>query len=139
MAAQKGLDLLVKIGDGEASEAFTAFGGIRSNSISFNSETVDITNVGSTDRWRELLAGAGVKSASVSGSGVFVDDAQDETARGYFFAGTIPNFEIVIPDFGTVSGPFQITTLDYNGEHNGEATYSVTLESAGELTWAAAA
>jgi len=138
MAAQKGLDLLIKIGDGEATETFNAFGGIRTSNISFNAETVDITNINSTNRWRELLAGAGVQSCSISGSGVFLDDARDEEARDYFFGGTIPNMEIIIPDFGTVAGPFQITTLDYSAEHNGEVSWSISLESAGALTYTAA-
>jgi len=101
MAAQPGKDLLIKVGDGEASEAFTTIGGLRTKRIAFNDETVDVTHSGSTGRWRELLAGAGVRSAEVSGDGVFIDDATAETLRGYFFAGTIANYEIVIPDFGT--------------------------------------
>lgn len=138
MAAQKGLDVLIKVGDGAATEAFTAAAGIRSTNIAFNAETVDVTSLDNTNRWRELLAGAGIKSASVSGSGVFTDAAEDETLRSNFFDGTIGNFELVIPDFGTIEGAFQITALEYAGDHNGEATYSMTLDSAGDLSWTAA-
>lgn len=138
MVAQAGSDLLLKVGDGAATEAFTTVGGIRTTSLTFNKETVDITSISSTGRWRELLAGAGVRSAEMSGAGVFIDDAQVETIRGYFFAETIANYQMIIPDFGTVEGAFEITSMEFAGEYNGEVTQSISLASAGVLTWTAA-
>ena len=134
MAAQKGKDLLVKIADGAG---FTTVAGLRSRRIAFNAETVDITHAESTDRWRELLEGAGVKRASIAGRGLFKDASTDELMRQTFFDGAVKNFQIVIPDFGTVAGAFQITSLEFAGEHNGEVTYEMALESAGALTFAA--
>ena len=81
----------------------------------------------------ELLAGAGVRSASITGSGVFKDESTDERARQIFFDGNTPDFQVVIPDFGTIQGPFQVTALEYSGSHNGEASYEISLASAGEL------
>jgi len=80
-----------------------------------------------------------VKRASVSGRGLFKDAASDGLMRQTFFDGAIVGYQIVIPAFGTVQGPFQITSLEFAGEHNGELTYDMTLESAGELNFAAAA
>lgn len=136
MAVQAGKDLLIKIdqtGDGQ----FETIAGLRATRISFNAETVDVTSLESIGGWRELLAGAGVKSATISGSGVFRDANTDERARQIFFDGEIPDFQVVIPDFGTVEGPFQLSALEYAGSHNGEATYEVTLASAGVLTFTA--
>jgi TP901-1 family phage major tail protein len=136
MAVQAGKDLLLKIdqtGDG----MFETIAGLRATRAAFNAETVDVTSLESTGGWRELLAGAGVKSATISGSGVFRDANTDERARQIFFDGEIPDFQVVIPDFGVVEGPFQITALEYAGSHNGEATYEVTLASAGVLTFTA--
>ena len=135
MSAQKGKDLLVKIADGAG---FTTVAGMRTRRIAFNAETVDITHAESTDRWRELLAGAGVKRASISGRGLFKDETTDALMRQTFFDGTVLNYQIVIPAFGTVQGPFQITSLEYAGEHNGEVTYEMSLESAGALTFTGA-
>jgi TP901-1 family phage major tail protein len=73
----------------------------------------------------------------VSGSGVFKDQASDELIRSYVFAGTISNWQVVVPDFGTVEGPFQITSLEFSGRHDGEVTFDLALESAGELTFTA--
>jgi len=135
MTAQKGKDLLVKISDGAG--GFTTVAGLRTRRLAFNAETVDITSAESANRWRELLDGAGVKRASVSGQGLFTDATTDASMRQTFFDGTIVNYQIIIPDFGTVAGPFQITDLAFAGQHNAEVTYDVTFESAGELTFTA--
>lgn len=136
MAVQSGRDLLIKMdmtGDGQ----FETIAGLRASRIGFNAETIDVTSLESEGRWRELLGGAGVRSASISGSGVFRDGTTDERARQVFFDGEIPRFQVVIPDFGTVEGPFQLTNLEYAGSYNGEASYEMTLASAGALTFVA--
>lgn len=137
MAAQKGKDLLLKIGDGAASESFTTVAGLRSTTLSFNAKDVDITNADSDGMWRELLTGAGVKSASISGSGVFKDAASDALLRSAFFNQTLSNWQIILPDFGTVTGPFKITALSYDGPYDGELKVSLSLASAGALSFTA--
>lgn len=135
MAAQKGKDLLIKMHDGST---YVTVAGLRSRRIAFNAETVDITHAESAGRWRELLDGAGIKRAGVSGRGLFKDDATDALMRETFFDGAVKNCQVVIPDFGIVQGAFQITSLEFAGEHDGEVTYDMALESAGELIFAAA-
>ncbi|MFB9224432.1 phage major tail protein, TP901-1 family [Paracoccus cavernae] len=105
--------------------------------IAFNAETVDVTSLESEGRWRELLGGAGVRSAAISGSGVFRDATTDERARQVFFDGEVPRFQVVVPDFGTIEGPFQVTSLEYAGNYNGEASYELSLASAGALSFVA--
>jgi TP901-1 family phage major tail protein len=136
MGAQNGKDLLIKVdmtGDGQ----FETLAGLRATRISFNAESVDVTSLKSQGGWRELLAGVGVRSAAISGSGIFRDETTDERARQLFFDGITPMFQVVIPDFGIVEGAFQVTTLDYSGSHNGEATYELSLASAGSLSFTA--
>ena len=137
MVAQKGKDLLLKI-DSDGGGSFVTVAGLRSKRLAFNSEAVDITDADSAGRWRELLAGAGVQRASVSGSGIFRDAQSDATIRAVFFDGTIAGWQLAIPDFGTVAGPFQITALEYSGAYDGEVTFDIALESAGALSFAAA-
>ena len=136
MVAQKGKDLLLKIDDGGS---FVTVAGLRSKRIAFNSETVDITDADSAGRWRELLAGSGVQRAAVSGSGIFKDAQSDALMRQRFFAGEIADWQLAVPDFGTVEGPFQITSLEYTGSHDGEVTFEVALESAGAIGFTVAA
>jgi TP901-1 family phage major tail protein len=137
MAAQKGKDLLLKV-DSDGAGAFTTVAGLRSRSIAFNAEAVDITHAESAGQWRQLLEGAGVKSARLTGSGIFKDAASDEIVRGYVFGGTIRDWQVVIPDFGTVEGPFHIGSFELTGRHDGEVAFEIALESAGELAFAAA-
>jgi len=134
MTAQKGRDVLIKIEDGES---FATIAGIRAKTISLNARTVDGTSGESPDAWRELIAGAGVKSASVSGAGVFKDAASDAALQAAFFAQAVRAYQLVIPDFGVIEGPFLIESLDYSGDHDGEAAFAVTLASAGALSFTA--
>src|SRR3990170_3852748 len=109
MTAQKGKDLLLKV-DSDGAGSFTTVAGLRARTLAFNAATVDVTDQESAGRWRELLAGAGVKTARISGSGIFKDAASDETVRQYFFAGTIRDWQAIVPELGTVEGPFQIAS-----------------------------
>ena len=134
MAAQKGKDLLIKIADGAG---FTTVAGLRTNQLAFNAETVDVTNAESVGRWRELLAGAGVRRAGITGAGVFKDEASDARLRQIFFDGEIRTYQVIVPDFGRIEGPFQIAALEYRGDHAGEVTFEMAFESAGALTFTA--
>lgn len=136
MVAQKGKDLLLKV-DSTGAGAFTTVAGLRSRAIAFNAETVDITHQESAGAWRELLAGAGVKSVRLTGSGIFKDAASDELIRSYVFNGTIRAWQVAIPDFGVVEGPFQITSFELTGRHDREVAFDLALDSAGEITFQA--
>tara|TARA_A200000113_G_scaffold224122_1_gene241264 strand:+ start:1122 stop:1565 length:444 start_codon:yes stop_codon:yes gene_type:complete len=146
MAAQKGLDMLLKVNT--TGSTYVTVGGLRSTSITLNDESVDITNKDSLGH-RQLLAGGGMNSVSISASGVFTDAATEENVRADFFAqqntsdgssgqsASFTNYQFLIPSFGTLTGSFQITSLEYAGEYNGEVTYSMSFESAGYITYAA--
>lgn len=137
MTAQSGSDLLLRIGDGAIPQVFTTVAGLRSRNLSFNARTVDVTDSDSAGRWRELLSGAGIKSASIGGSGIFRDAASDSRVRAAFFSQTADSWQIVIPDFGRVDGPFQVTSLDYAGDYDGEVRFSLSLASAGPVGFVA--
>jgi TP901-1 family phage major tail protein len=68
---------------------------------------------------------------------VFKDADTDERARQIFFDGETPDFQVIIPAFGIVEGAFQVTSIEYSGSHNGEATYELSMASAGALTFTA--
>jgi len=136
MAVQNGKDLLIKV-DQTGTGTYVTLAGLRATRLTFNADTVDVTTLESAGGWRELLAGAGVKTAGLSGSGVFRDANTDARARQIFFDGEMPNFQVVIPSFGIVQGAFQITSIEYAGTYNGEATYDMAMASAGALTFTA--
>jgi TP901-1 family phage major tail protein len=102
--------------------------------MTMNDEAVDVTTKDSS-AVKELLAAAGTQSYSFSGSGVFTDTASEDTLKAAYGAATFVNFQLIIPAFGTFTGPFMVSSLEYAGEYNGEVTYSVSLESAGSITY----
>jgi TP901-1 family phage major tail protein len=136
MTAQRGKDLLLKIGDGASPENFATVAGLRATTLAFNATTIDITSADSADMWRELLD-AGIKSATISGSGVFKDAASDAALRTAFFNQALSNWQIVIPSFGTLTGPFKLNSLEYQGPYDGEVKISLSLASAGALSFVA--
>ena len=134
MAAQRGSDLLLKI-DQTGAGVFVTVAGLRTRTLAFNTATVDTTNSDSVGLWRELLAGAGVRNARITGNGIFTSSATDALVRDTFLNGVIRTWQIVIPGFGTVQGLFQIGALTYAGQYNAEVTFDITMESAGALTF----
>lgn len=134
MAAQRGGALLLKV---DISGTMTTIGGLRSTSITLNDEAVDITNK-DTGQTRTLLPQGGTASLTVSGSGVFTDTTAEQTIRSSWNASTFKSYNIIIPDLGTYSGSFMISSLEYAGEYNGEVTYSITLESSGSISFSSA-
>ncbi len=134
MTAQAGKDLLIRLAAN--GQALQTVAGLRARSISFNNRSVDVTTADSPGGWRTLLSGGGLRSAAVAGSGVFVDAAADESVRAAAFSGESAAMEIIVPGFGVVSGPFQVSALEYAGRHDGELTFSMTLESAGPVEFA---
>lgn len=139
--AQKGRLLLLKIGDGEVAEEFDTIAGLRDTSVTINETEVDVTSK-DDDGIRQLLEGNILQSVAVSGAGVFKDDETIDDLRSKMYAGEHANFQVVIPGSstagGTYEGAFRVTSLEYSGTHDGEAQYSVSLESADEIEFEAA-
>lgn len=137
MTAQAGRDLLLKL-DLNGTQSFQTVAGLRARRIAFNASLVDSTSADSAGQWRELLENAGTRAASISGSGLFRDQESDAAVRSLFFAGALRTWQVIVPDFGTLQGLFQVTALEYAGRHDGEVTYDLALESAGEVSFEAA-
>ncbi len=137
MSAQKGSLVLIKVGDGaNPTEVFTTVGGLRTSRLTLNNQSVDTTNKDS-GIWRQLLSAAGMRSISISGTGVFTNVASEETVRGYAFAGSVNNYRFCFPNGNYISGAFHIGSYERAGNHDGEETYALTLESAGTITFSA--
>lgn len=134
MAAQKGLEVIIKKGDGGAPETFAAIAGLRTKTMTINKDLVDVTSADDTQRWRQLLTGASVRSFSISGGGVLKDDVVTKAMFAASINDTLGNYQVVIPGIGTIEGPFSVS-VNIGGEHSAEATYDLALESGGNLTF----
>lgn len=132
MPAQKGRKILLKISDGTSPGTFSTIGGIRTRTITINNESVDITDSDNAP-WRVLMGDAGIRSVTISGSGVYKDAADILAVRANALDGSIEDFQVVYEDGDMLQGLFQVTSFEDGGEHNGERTFSITLESAAEI------
>jgi TP901-1 family phage major tail protein len=133
MAAEKGSAFLLKIGNGEEPAIFSTVAGLRTTQMSINGDAVIITNKDSGG-WRELLSGAGVRSVSVSGAGIFLGSAAESRIRGHAMAGTLDSYELSFESGERMQGQFLVSRLDYSGDFNGERNYTLSLESSGAVT-----
>lgn len=130
MTAEKGSAFLLKIGDGGSPVSFATVAGLRTTQLSINGEMVAITSKDSGG-WRELLSGAGVRSVSVSGAGIFTGSAAETRLKGNALSGAIDDYRLSFEGGETLTGRFLVTRLDYAGDYNGERNYTLSLESSG--------
>lgn len=135
--AYKGKDFLVKRGNGELSptpETFTTIGGMRETGMTINNEQVDITDKDGA-LWKTLLEGAGIQSMSIKLSGVMKNDTALVNMQAAAFANTIHNYQLLSGNGDMFAGPFAISSFERAGTNGKEETYSLTLESAGVITF----
>jgi TP901-1 family phage major tail protein len=133
MPAEKGSAFLLKVGDGAEPPAFATVAGLRTTQMSVNGEPVNVTSKDSGG-WRELLSGAGIRSVSVAGSGIFTGSAAETRLKSNALAGLIDDYELSFESGERLRGRFLITRLDYSGDYNGERNYSLSLESSGPVS-----
>ena len=129
---ERGSAFLLKVGDGAAAPAFATVAGLRTTQFAINGEAVVVTNKDSGG-WRQLLSGAGVRSVSVSGAGVFTGSAAEARLRGNALAGVLDDYRLSFEGGETMTGRFLVTRLDYAGDFNGERSYTLSLESSGQV------
>ena len=136
MAVEKGSAFLLKVGDGSPQSnggpVFATVAGLRTTQLSINGETVVVTNKDSGG-WRQLLSGAGVRSVSVSGAGVFTGSAAEARLKGNALAGVLDDYRLSFESGETMTGRFLVSRLDYAGDFNGERSYTLSLESSGAV------
>ena len=132
--AQKGAAILIQKGSGGG---VVTLGGIRTKTFTINSETVDVTTADDSNRWRQLLAATGIKNMAVSGTGIVKDTAAQQQAVTDVIAQTVDTYTLTVPGIGTFVGAFQISQFQLDGAYNGEATYQISLESGGDITFTA--
>jgi TP901-1 family phage major tail protein len=113
---------------------WTTLAGVRTKSLSKNGELVDTTNADSPGLWRELLAGGGVRSISISIDGVHDPVQSTAVIESYFMSDAVVSARLVRPGVSTTTGLFQFQNYQVEAPHNGAVTFSCTLESAGEVT-----
>tara|TARA_R110002124_G_scaffold107255_3_gene259588 strand:- start:961 stop:1368 length:408 start_codon:yes stop_codon:yes gene_type:complete len=132
MAAEKGSAFLLKIGDGGSPAVYSTVAGLRTTQMTVNGEPVAITSKDSGG-WRQLLSGAGIRSVSVSGAGVFTGSEAEMRIKNHALGGVIDSYELSFEGGERMRGDFLVAQLDYSGDYNGERSYTLSLESSGPV------
>ncbi|HMC90963.1 MAG TPA: phage tail protein [Allosphingosinicella sp.] len=132
MGAEKGSAFLLKVGDDASPPVHATVAGLRATQLSVNGEAVNVTSKDSGG-WRELLSGAGLRSVSVSASGIFTGSAAELRVKANALAGLVDAYELSFESGERLRGRFLVTRLDYAGDYNGERTYALSLESSGPV------
>lgn len=132
MAIEKGSAFLLKIGNGAVPIVYTTVAGLRTTQLSINGDAVNVTNKDSGG-WRDYLSGAGERSVSVAGAGIFTGSVAEVRVQNNALSGTIDDYELAFESGAKMRGRFLVTRLDHSGDYNGERSYTLSLESSGPV------
>jgi TP901-1 family phage major tail protein len=117
-----------------AINGYKTIGGLRSSSLSFNADAIDVSNHGS-NQWKNLKSGAGMRSVSVSGSGVYTNASNYRAMENSAIANSLVSLAFLDIDAGRIySGSFKITSIEASGEYDGEAAFSMSADSSGTVS-----
>lgn len=130
MAASNGRAVIIEMGATDLADE------LRTKTIGFNGELVDVTTDGDGGWTTTLDETFNVMNVTVPLEGVLKTDTLSDMA----FAGTQNTFTVTIGALFTLTGDWQFQPgFSIGAPHNGETTFSGTLQSTGEITKAAVA
>jgi predicted secreted protein len=131
MSAFSGRDLVLSI-------AATAIAGARTQSITLDNSPVDISSIASGG-FRALGNFSGNRKMDLSIAGVWISKVVRDLAYGADTALLLDGLTIDFPDGGDIAGDFFLANYVEEGAHDGEMTFTATLQSSGAFTYTTAA
>lgn len=130
MPAKRGSTLLVKRGDAASPEVFTTFASIRNATLTINGQPINVTTGddvdGNNEIWNTYITGP--KDLSVSGEGIAKSLGQPQSVYQDFAAGTITNYQIVVPYIGTFTLAMIVGNMEFTGQYDDAVTFNLTLQ-----------
>lgn len=132
MTAGAGKDFIVEV-DSDGAGTYVQVARMRSNGLTVNAEEIDITSM-DDDQFKTLLSGAGIRSATLSMSGVLSDEAPIDVIRTALLDQILTRFRLTEIN-GQWLSYFKITSFEKTGEYNGAQLYSMSLSSSGPITF----
>jgi len=131
--AFRGRNMLIKVNTGSG---LVTIGGMQTKTFTINRDLVDITTFPTTTvdvLWRKLLANMN-SNVSIGGSCVFKDDVGINLISSLVNSGELAAFELEFENGDTVSGDFQVSSLEHSGEYLDAHRATMTLEGSGDIT-----
>jgi predicted secreted protein len=141
MPAQRGSDLLIKRGDGQPTEVFTTVGALQSSTLRINGNPIEVTTADDVDVngeiWKTFITGP--KDLGVSGNGIGKALEPIQSVYNDYATGAITNYQLVVPNLGTFTVAMIVGNMEFSGQYDGVAGFSLDLQSAAAPTFAAEA
>ena len=132
MAAEAGRDLRIEY-SADSGTTWNAVAGARTDSLTFNSEPIDITDK-DDNGVRTMLNDVAVKSMSLSCTGVATASTFSALAQAAASTTALHDFRVAFGSFATYTGSFFITSFEATGEQEDTMTFTMSLESSGAVT-----
>ena len=135
MTAQKGRDLLLKIGDGADPENFSTLGAARTSAMTLNNQPVDASSMDGAGL-QSFIPDAGVQGMTLKLEGLFKDSAAEEKLRLAAFARSSRNYLLCFPNGDSYAAAFVVQDYARSGSFDGLESFTVTLlrNGAGSFT-----
>lgn len=107
--------------------------GLRLTALTIFNAPAEVATMAS-GAWRRLLSGAGERGMEISGSGLFLGGVGELRLREMALGGHVLPFEMTLEAGRILRGDFIVTSLGYDGPHDEEVSYRVTLTSSGPVS-----
>ena len=139
LAKAQVLQVQTSLQDGHAAITVeTTIGGLRSTSLSINSEEIDATSHDS-EQFKELLEGAGITNFAISGAGIMSSKEVHDYLRRLVIEKRFATFHIIdVTASKKFIGVMKMASLERAGDYNNEQTYTMAINSSGEVLYVAA-
>lgn len=132
MPAKRGALATLKKGDGATPEVFTLIGGIQTIGWRFGNEPIETTTQEDIDpngvSYRTFIPGIANSGGDVVGiaKDFSIQDMVDDSMQGI-----IRNYQVYIPNYGTITAPMSFVNVESTNPHDGVAGFSATLVLSG--------
>lgn len=136
MTRQNALSVTLAVSNGGDPEVFTVLGGLTVSRLVLGRRVVTSGYLGDGG-WRRLLAGAGVRGLSLTGSGEFTDSAAEESLCALSFSGAQANWRVDFVAGGVITAPCIVSAYERISTVGDILKYQLSLESAGEVNYTA--
>jgi TP901-1 family phage major tail protein len=117
MSQQNARELVIKRGDGAGPEVFTFVCGMQTRTFTMSNASIDTTVPNCSDPSLPIVATArpGRQTLEFSGDGLFDNAAVGKAVADDARNQSETNYEIIVPGYGTFSGPFFIADFNWSG------------------------
>lgn len=132
MSPMEGAQIAIRLPD-DLGAGWLPLQGLRLTALKIVNASAEVATMES-GAWRRLLSGSGARAMEISGTGMFLGGAGELRLRQMALGGQILNVEVTMEEGRLLRGEFVVASLAYDGPHDEEVSYRVTLESSGPVS-----